>query len=80
MTLSFMVMVSAYFFGFKFNKHGVKGTFGTFLQPMPAMAPINVLEEFTSFLSLGIRIFGNILVGEILLELIAELAYSGDGA
>lgn len=40
------------------------------------MLPINLVEEFANFLTLGLRIFGNIFAGEMLLKLLAQLAFS----
>ena len=37
------------------------------------MAIINVFEEFTSTLTLGLRLYGNIFAGELLLGLLAGL-------
>ena len=47
-----------------------------YLSPMPLMLPINLIEEFTNTLTLGLRLYGNIYAGEILLGLIAMLATS----
>ncbi|MDR0853396.1 MAG: F0F1 ATP synthase subunit A [Clostridiales Family XIII bacterium] len=52
---------------------GVGGYFKHFAQPYPFMIPINVLEEFTFPISLSFRIFGNILAGVIVMELLFEL-------
>jgi F-type H+-transporting ATPase subunit a len=40
------------------------------------MMPINFIEEFSNFLTLGLRIFGNIYSGELLLKLLGQLAFS----
>ncbi|HEL0316198.1 TPA: F0F1 ATP synthase subunit A [Streptococcus equi subsp. zooepidemicus] len=51
--------------------------FGAYLKrfatPWP-MTPMNLLEEFTNFLSLAIRLFGNIFAGEVVTGLIVQLA------
>ena len=44
----------------------LKDTFNRF-------AIINVFEEFTSTLTLGLRLYGNIFAGELLLSLLAGL-------
>ncbi len=41
------------------------------------MLPVNLMEELTNFLTLGIRVYGNIFAGELLAGLIAKLAFSG---
>ena len=40
------------------------------------MFPIKLVEEFSNFLTLGLRIFGNIYAGELLLKLLAGMAFS----
>jgi F-type H+-transporting ATPase subunit a len=51
---------------------GPLGYLGHFLTPNPVMLPINILEEFTFPVSLGFRLFGNILAGVIIMELTLE--------
>jgi F-type H+-transporting ATPase subunit a len=73
LTLSLMVALVATLssikrFGFKgYIKH-------TYLTPI-AMLPMNILEEFINFLSLALRLFGNIFAGEIVMGLIAQLGH-----
>ena len=40
------------------------------------MFPLNLIEQFTSFLTLGLRLFGNIFAGEMVLSLLWQLAQS----
>lgn len=49
---------------------GVKGYFKSFAQPMAIMTPINILEIMIRPLSLCMRLFGNILGGFVVMELI----------
>lgn len=49
---------------------GTKGWIKSFAEPMPLLAPINVLEIFIRPLSLCMRLFGNILGGFVVMELI----------
>jgi F-type H+-transporting ATPase subunit a len=51
---------------------GIVGYLGHFLKPFPALLPLNILEEFTFPVSLGFRLFGNILAGVIIMELVFE--------
>ena len=44
------------------------------MSPMKALLPINILEQFTNFITLALRLYGNIFAGEILLTLIYKLA------
>ncbi|MEJ7343708.1 F0F1 ATP synthase subunit A, partial [Staphylococcus epidermidis] len=47
--------------------------FKGYVQPFWPLAIINVFEEFTSTLTLGLRLYGNIFAGELLLSLLAGL-------
>ncbi|KRN79210.1 F0F1 ATP synthase subunit A [Fructilactobacillus lindneri] len=57
-------------------KLGYKGHFETYMQPISFLLPVNLMEELTNFLTLGIRVYGNIFAGELLAGLIAKLAFS----
>ncbi len=46
--------------------------------PFWPLAIINVFEEFTSTLTLGLRLYGNIFAGEILLTLLAGLFFNDE--
>ncbi len=39
------------------------------------MTPMNLLEEVTNFLSLALRIFGNIFAGEVMTSLLLLLSH-----
>lgn len=47
-----------------------------YLSPFPFLLPINIIDQFTSFMTLGLRLFGNIFAGEVVLGLIWNLAQS----
>lgn len=49
---------------------GAKGFVKSLAEPMPLVAPLNVLEIFIRPLSLCMRLFGNILGGFVVVELI----------
>ncbi|MRH43964.1 F0F1 ATP synthase subunit A [Aquibacillus halophilus] len=74
LTLSTMVIVLTHFYGIKIR--GVKAYGKTFIEPVPFLFPLKVVEEIANTLTLGLRLFGNIFAGEILLSLIAKLALS----
>lgn len=75
LSLAFMMIILTNFFSVK--KWGVKQYFvHNFLEPVTFLVPIKVMEEFTNVLTLGLRLYGNIFAGEVLLSLIAELAKS----
>ena len=46
-----------------------------YFKPFWPLAIINVFEEFTSTLTLGLRLYGNIFAGELLLSLLAGLFF-----
>ncbi|GEN47912.1 F0F1 ATP synthase subunit A [Ligilactobacillus pobuzihii] len=76
LTLAFLVMVISHFLGV--TRFGFKGYIkNTFLSPMPALFPIQLLEQFTNFLTLALRLYGNIFAGEVLLTQIGALAKGG---
>lgn len=77
LTLSTMVVVMTHYYGIKVN--GTKGYFKQYVSPVPLMLPFNIIEEFTNTLTLGLRLFGNLYAGEILLSLLVGLALSGVG-
>ena len=78
LTLAVMVMGLAHYYGIK--QRGLKEYGKGFVAPYAFMAPIKVIEEFSNTLTLGLRLYGNIYAGEVLLTLLAgSLAASGVG-
>jgi F-type H+-transporting ATPase subunit a len=69
MTLSVMVVVLSHFYGVKLR--GVKAYGKTFFSPMGFLFPLKIIEEFANTLTLGLRLYGNIYAGELLLSLLA---------
>lgn len=57
-------------YGTSFRYHGIAGGFKKFLEPMPLLLPINILEVGIRPLSLCMRLFGNVLGSFIIMELI----------
>lgn len=75
LTLAFMVLVITHLAGV--IRFGFKGYFkNSFLSPYPALFPIKLMEQFTNFITLALRLYGNIYAGEVLLKLIFQLAQS----
>ncbi|WP_274309106.1 F0F1 ATP synthase subunit A [Solibacillus daqui] len=72
MTLASMILVLTHYYGIKMQ--GTGGYAKTFVQPMSFMFPLKVIEEFANTLTLGLRLYGNIYAGEILLGLLGGLA------
>jgi len=75
LTLSVTVILLTQIFGIK--EHGVGGWLGSYLKPQAWMLPLNLIEQFANTLTLGLRLFGNIYAGEVLLGLLAASVHSG---
>ena len=73
MSLAAMVLVLTHFYGVKMRRMG--GYTKTFFQPMSFMFPLKLIEEFANTLTLGLRLYGNIYAGEILLTLISGIVF-----
>lgn len=73
LTFSMTMILLSNFFGLK--KFGAKGYFiNSYVKPVSFLTPIKLMEDFTNVLTLGLRLYGNIYAGELLLTLIAKLA------
>ncbi|MDQ1143565.1 F-type H+-transporting ATPase subunit a [Bacillus sp. SORGH_AS 510] len=76
LTLAVMVVALSHFYGVKLL--GVKGYAKGFVSPMKFLFPLKIIEEFANTLTLGLRLYGNIFAGELLLSLLAAgLAHQG---
>ena len=71
MTLAVMVVILTHFYAIKMKGLGEYGK--DFLRPLPFMFPLKIIEEFANTLTLGLRLYGNIYAGEVLLGLLAGL-------
>ena len=70
-----MVIVFTHYMGVK--KLGFKNyLLNSYLKPVSFILPIKLLEEFTNVISLGLRLYGNIYAGEVLLGLIVSMVTS----
>ena len=49
---------------------GVKGYFHGFLEPLAVMLPMNIVGKFSTMVSMAVRLFGNILCGSIMMQLV----------
>lgn len=65
--LSMMTFVSIHFFGVR--SRGL-GYFKGFLEPMPLLLPLNIIGELAIPISLGFRLFGNIVGGMVIMSLL----------
>lgn len=77
LTLATMMVILTHYYGVKMR--GTKAYLHNYVQPYPALVVINVFEEFASTLTLGLRLYGNIFAGEILLGLLAGVTFSAFG-
>lgn len=74
LSLSLMVMLLTHFYAIRMK--GLKEYGKDYLRPVGFLLPIKIIEEFANTLTLGLRLYGNIYAGEILLTLLAGLATS----
>ncbi|GLB59058.1 F0F1 ATP synthase subunit A [Cytobacillus sp. NCCP-133] len=78
LTLAAMVVGLSHYYGVKLKGVGEYGK--DFFRPMPFLFPLKIIEEFANTLTLGLRLYGNIYAGEILLTLlVGGLAHAGVG-
>lgn len=72
LTLAFIMILLTHLFSVR--RFGLKGYFvNSFMKPVGFLLPIKLMEEFTNLLTLGLRLYGNIFAGEVLLGLIASI-------
>lgn len=77
LTLATMVVGLSHYYGVKMR--GTKAYGKEFLKPFAFMFPIKIIEEFANTLTLGLRLYGNIYAGEILLGLLSAGLATGVG-
>lgn len=75
-TAGLAILVLIYYIGAGVIKKGPK-YFLHYLKPYPIMAPLNMMEDLIRPLTLALRLFANILAGEILIMTIITLAPVG---
>lgn len=77
MPLAMMTLVLAHYYSVE--KFGFEGYLGNFVRPEAFMLPMNLIEEFTNFLTLSLRLYGNIYAGEVLIGLLIKVANTASG-
>lgn len=77
LTLAVLVVGLSHFYGVKMRGTAAYGK--EFFKPFWFMFPIKIIEEFANTLTLGLRLYGNIYAGEILLGLLAGGLATGVG-
>jgi F-type H+-transporting ATPase subunit a len=77
LTMAVLVVGLSHYYGVKMKGFGEYGK--DFFKPMWFLFPLKVIEEFANTLTLGLRLYGNIYAGEILLALLAGSLATGVG-
>lgn len=73
LTLSLLVILMGHFMSIQ--RFGFKKYFKqNYLKPVGFLLPLKILEEFTNTLTLGLRLYGNIYAGEVLIALLAQMS------
>jgi F-type H+-transporting ATPase subunit a len=71
-TVALALLTSFSYFYAGLSKKGL-GYFKRYVQPIPLLLPINILEDFTKPLSLSFRLFGNVLADELTITVLTGL-------
>ncbi|MEH7274465.1 F0F1 ATP synthase subunit A [Neobacillus vireti] len=79
-TMTLAIMIIAYTHFIDIRLHGFKHFLISFFKPFKALFAINILEQFATTLTLGLRLFGNIYAGEVMLALLAGAVTHGFAA
>ncbi|AHV99390.1 F0F1 ATP synthase subunit A [Paenibacillus sabinae] len=72
--LAGLIFVMVHFLGLTRN---TKGYLKHYFQPFWFFFPINLIEQFSKLLTHGMRLFGNIFAGEVLISVLVQLGSSG---
>lgn len=76
-TLTMAIMLIAYTHFIDIRQNGFKKYLLSFFKPFKALFVINILEQFATTLTLGLRLFGNIYAGEVMLAILAGAVTNG---
>ncbi len=71
-TVALALLTSFAYFYAGLSKKGF-GYFKHYIEPLPFLLPINILEDFTKPLSLSFRLFGNVLADELTITVLTSL-------
>jgi F-type H+-transporting ATPase subunit a len=71
-TLALSLLTSLAYFYAGLSKKGF-GYFKHYIEPIPLLLPIKILEDFTKPLSLSFRLFGNVLADELTITVLTSL-------
>lgn len=75
-TLGFGIVTLIMMYGSSIMRNGFMGYIKGFLEPIPILLPVNLIGDIATPISLGFRLFGNVLGGVI----IGSLLYGALGA
>ncbi len=53
-----------------FRYQGVGAYFHSFIEPIPVMLPMNIFGKFSTMISMSLRLFGNIMCGGVMMQLV----------
>lgn len=73
-TVSLALLVLVYYIGAGIRKKGF-GYFKHYFKPFIFLAPLNFLEDFTRPVSLSVRLFGNMLAGEVIVSVLITFLF-----
>ncbi len=69
LTMAVMVVALSHYYGIKLK--GAKEYGRDYFRPVAFMFPFTIIGEFSNTLSLGLRLYGNIYAGEVLIGLLS---------
>lgn len=75
LTMAVMVMGFSHFYDYKTN--GIKNYLAGNFRPYKFLFPFKLMEQFSGTLTLGLRLFGAIYAGEVLIMLLTSSVSSG---
>lgn len=75
LSLAILVLLIAHIYSIREN--GLQGYLKSYLHPVAFLLPINIVEQFSNTLTHGMRLFGNIFAGEVLLGMLASAVKVG---
>ena len=71
-TVALALLTSVAYFYAGLSKKGI-GYFKVYIEPIPVLLPLKILEDFTKPLSLSFRLFGNVLADELTITVLTSL-------
>jgi len=71
-TVALALLTSVAYFYAGLSKKGI-GYFKVYIEPIPVLLPLKILEDFTKPLSLSFRLFGNVLADELTISVLTSL-------